>query len=430
MKLKVNVKDVNSCEKVLTIDVPSEVVTEEFNSFYNSVAKQAKIPGFRPGHAPRQVVALHFKDEARREVWKELVARSLQDALKQEALDVIGYPRVESMEFDERRLKYKAHVEMRPKVKIDKYAGLSLKRERVRVTETEVNDALKRIQESHAKFQAVEGREARLGDFLIADYVLQADGKEVEKRDGEWVEIRDKDYLEGFSKQLLGAKPGENRTVTVTFPSDYVRKELAGTPGEFKVMIHELKEKILPSLDDELAKAAGEYESVADLKRTIEKDFENHKKVETERKLEQNLLDELIKRSKFEVPAGVIERRLNALVEDQIQSLLYRGAKAEDAAKHRDEIRKSLEQEAERQVRVSFLLDEISTREHVEAKEEDWNAKYESLAGRLRRPVEEVKSYYSQDRDRKDSLAQQIIFEKTIQWLKDKAVITEVEASS
>jgi len=425
MKLKINVKDVNSCEKILTIDVPSELVAEEFSHFYESVAKQAKIPGFRPGHAPKHVLALHFRDEARQEVWKQLVSRTFRDAVKQEEIPVIGYPRIENVEFDETRLKFKAHVEMRPKIKIDKYIGLSAKREPVQVNESEIEEALKRIQESHAKFQAVAGRDAKLGDFVVCDYRLQVDQKEVEKRDGEWIELREKDYLEGFSKQLVNAKPGEVREVKITFPLEYGKKEFAGKEGVFSLTIREIKEKKLPALDDELAKGAGDYETLADLKKAIEQDFENHRKHEVEKKVESALLDELLKKSKFEIPSGMVERRLSALVEESIQNLIHRGMKEEDAAREKETFQKNLLPEAQKQIRLSFILDEIATREHIKATEEDLNLKYQVIAERVRRSAEEVKSYYIQEEERKESLLQQIVTEKTIQWIKDKATIEE-----
>jgi len=425
MKLKINVKEVNSCEKILTIDVPSELVAEEFSHFYESVGKQAKIPGFRPGHAPKHVVALHFRDEARQEVLKQLVSRTFHDAVKQEEIPVIGYPRIENVEFDETRLKFKAHVEMRPKIKIDKYVGLSAKREPVQVNPSEIEEALRRIQESHAKFQAVEGRDAKIGDFIICDYRLQVDQREVEKRDGEWIELREKDYLEGFSKQLMGVKTGEVREVKVTFPLEYGKKEFAGKQGVFSLTVREIKEKKLPDLDDELAKGAGDYETLADLKKAIEQDFENHKKNEVEKKLENALLDELLKKSKFEIPSGMVERRLNALVEESVQNLISRGAKEEEAAREKETFRKNLLPEAQKQIRLSFILDEIATRERIEATDEDLNLKYQAIAERVRRSVEEVKSYYAKEEERKESLLQQIITEKTIQRIKDKAIIEE-----
>ena len=423
--MKVNVKEVSQCEKVLTIDVPSEMVAEEFSSFYASVGKRAKIPGFRPGHAPKHVVALHFRDEARNEVWKQLVSRTFRDAVKQEELPIVGYPRIENIEFDETRLKFKAHVEMRPKIKLDKYAGLSVKREAVQVNETEVDEALKRIQEAHAKFEVVSDRGAKLSDFLVCHYRLEVDQREVEKRDGEWIEIREKDYLEGFSKQLLGVKVGETREVTVTFPADYGKKELAGKPGRFFVTVQEIKEKKFPALDDELAKEIGDYETLADLKKAIRQDLENHKRYDVERKVENALLDELIKKSKFEVPAGMVERRLDALVEDSIQNLVHRGAKEEDALRQKEEFRKDLLPAAQRQIRLSFILNEIAEKERIVATETDLNSKYQAIADRTRRSVDEIKNYYAEEEERRESLLQQIVTEKTIQWVKDKAIVEE-----
>ncbi len=427
MKLKVNVKDVSACEKMLTIDVPSEVVSEEFSSFYQSVSKRARIPGFRPGHAPAHVVKLHFKDEAKQEVLKHLLSRSFQDAVKQESLPVIGYPRIENVEFDETRLKFKALVEMRPKMKIDKYLGLSVKKESILINETEVDQILKRIQESQAKYESVEGREAKLGDFLICNYTLEVDGKEIEKKDNEWFEIREKDYLEGFSKQLIGAKIGEVRQVNVIFPSEHHRKELAGKPAKFNLTVREIKEKKLPALDDELAKTLGDHTTFQELKDAIRKDIEEHKKQEVEIKVEKALLDELIKKSRFEVPQGMVERRLDSLVDEGVETLVYQGVKKEDAEKEREKFKKNLLPEAERQVRISFLLDEIATHEKIQATEEELNLKYQSISERVRRPLDEVKSYYEQEENRKESLILQIINEKVIQLIKDKAVIQETK---
>lgn len=427
MKLKVNVKDVSACEKMLTIDVPTEVVTEEFSSFYDSVAKKARIPGFRPGHAPQHVLRIHFKEEAKQEVLKHLLSRSFYDAVKQESLPVIGYPKIDNIEFDETRLKFKALVEMRPKLKLDKYFGLNVKRELVVIQDSEISETLKRIQESQAKFESVENREAKLGDYLICDYTLNVDGKEAEKKDNEWFEIREKDYLEGFSQQLIGAKIAEVREVRVTFPKEYARKDFAGKAATFTLTVKEMKEKKLPTLDDELAKSLGDYSTFEELKKEILKDMQEHKSKESEVKLEKALLDELIKKSKFDVPLGMVERRLEALVEEGVQSLMYQGIKKEEVEKERDKFKKSLLPEAERQVRISFLLDEIAEREKIKATQEDIDSKYRSLSERLRRSPEEIKAYYEQDENRKESLMVQIANEKVIQLIKDKAAIQDAK---
>ena len=429
MKLKVNVKDVNPCEKVLTIDVPQEIVSEEFSSFYESVGKKARIPGFRPGHAPKHVVAIHYKEEAKQEVLKHLLSRSFYDAVKQESLPIVGYPKIENVEFDETHLKFRAHIEMKPKVKLDKYVGLNVKKQPLVIKNEELEQTLKRIQEGHAKFESVENRQTQLGDFLICDYRLEVDGKEVEKKENEWFEVREKDYLEGFSKQLIGAKTGEVREVQAVFPKEYFRKEFSGKAAKFFLTVREIKEKKLPSLDNELAKTLGDYGSLEELTNAIRKDIEEHKRKDIEVRLENELLAELVKKSKFDVPPGMVQRRLNALVDEGIQNLVYQGIKKEDAEKEREKFQKNLIPEAERQVRISFILDEIAAREKIEATNEDLRLKYQSIADKIRRPIEDVKTFYEQQEDRKESLLIQIVNEKVIQLIKDKAVIEESAAS-
>jgi trigger factor len=425
MKMKLSVKNISSCEVKLSIDVPTEVVSDEFAQFYDSVRKRAKIPGFRPGHAPQNVVALHYKDEARREVLQQLLSRSIQHAVKQEKIPIIGYPRVEKVDFGEAHLKFDALIEMKPKIKIDKYVGLALKREQALVKDAEVEESIKQLQESKAKYVAVEDREVRMDDFLICDYTLQVDAQEVEKRDGEWIQVREKDFLAGFSKQLIGACVGTVQKVVVTFPKDYARKEWAGKKGEFSVTIKELKEKKLPRLDDEFVKEIGAQESLQGLRDTVRRDLETEKNGQIDRKLEQAMLDELIRKSKFDVPSGIVKRRLEALVDEAVQGLMYRGAKEEEAEKERENLKKSLQSEAERDVRISFLLAEIASREEIKGTDLDLEAKFQAVADRFRRPIAEVKGYYGQDENRLESLRAQVDQEKTIQWIKDRAKIKE-----
>ena len=425
MNVKVNIKNVSACEKKLTIDVSSETVREEFSSYYNDISKSATVPGFRRGHAPHHVLAVYYKDQARNEVLKHLLGRSIQEAVEQEKIPMIGYPKVDEIEFDESRLTFSAHVEMRPKIKIDGYAGIALKKEPVQVSESEISDVLKRLQEGRAKFLAVEDRPAAMGDFLIADYRLEINGAEVEKRDGEWFHLQEEDYLKGFSKQLLGVHAGETREVKISFPKDYAKKEYGDQQGLFFVHVKEIKSKQLPLLDDDFAKEVGEHTSLDQLKASIQKELEAEKREHIEAHVESQLLDELMKKAKFDVPAGMVERRLNALVEEGIRTLVYRGLSEEEAKKKRDELRSKLGPQAERDVRVSFLLDEIAKRENITASEPDLEERYRKWSERFKRPLEEIKSFYAQDDDKKASLMYQVEQEKTIQWIKNKAVMKE-----
>lgn len=426
MNLKVSVKDLNSCEKLLTIDVPQEEVEAEYNLFFEAASKRAKIPGFRPGHAPKNIVARHFKSEARDEVLRNLLSRSFQEATREKSISPISYPKINDVEFDDLHLKFNAHVELRPSIKIDKYTGLQLKREIAAVEDKEIEEVLKRIQDSHAKFQPVEDRSAELGDFLVCDYRLEVDGKEIEKRAGEWFQIREKDFLDGFSKQLIGVKPADQKEVVVKFPENYTKKEMAGKEGHFFVTVSEIKAKVLPALDDDLAREASTYQTFAEFKDSIRKDLGTHKREDAEVKLENGLFEELIKKSRFEVPTGMVERRLRSLAEEQTNQMLSYGMKEEDVKAQLEKAKDNLRSEAEKQIRLSFILDEIAVKENVKVEESDLEAKYQSTAERVRRSVDEVKSYYQEKQERLESLAAQVLNEKVIQLIKDKAIIQEI----
>lgn len=423
MTLKISVKDVSTCEKLVTIDVPQDTVSEEYDAYFSAVAKRAKIPGFRPGHAPKHVIALHFKEQARQEVLRELLSRSYREAVRQKELLPISYPRIDQIEFDDKHLKFNAHIELRPQIKMDSYFGLHLKRNPSAVSDSEVEEVLKRIQDSHAKFEPIENRSAAMGDFVVSEFRLVVEGKEIEKRDQEWIEIREDEYLKGFSKQLIGVWAGENREVIVTFPADYSRKDLAGGEGHFFVNVKELKAKKLPQLDDDLAKETGSYQTFEELKAAVRRDLESHKLRETEIQLEKSLLDELVKRSKFEVPKGMVERRLQALLEEQAERWARVGMKEEQIKQKLDELKTEGRAEAERQVRISFILHEVAEREQIKTEAADLDAKYELMAREANRPPGEVRAYYKEHEEKSEALVLQILSEKVIQRIKDKAII-------
>jgi trigger factor len=193
------------------------------------------------------------------------------------------------------------------------------------------------------------------------------------------------------------------------------------------VTVKEIKKKSLPVLDDELAREVGSYQTLAELKEAAKKDVEAHKREEAEVKMEKLLFDELVKKAKFEVPASMVERRLESLLEDRSNQLMSMGIKEEDVKKQVEQLRNDLRAEAEKQVRLSFILDEIANLENIKTDEADIEKKLQQIAERVRRPLDEVKAFYHEKEERLDSLQAQAINEKVIQWVKDKAVVQEVK---
>jgi len=419
---KVSVKDGKACEKILNIQVSQEAVQKEYESFFRSVAPKAKIPGFRPGKAPQKVVAMHFKGEAREEVMKTLISDSYHWAIEEKTLKPLLSPQIEDVQFDEATLSYRALVEVRPKIKLSRVEGLSAKKPKVEIKPAEIDEQLKKIQTAHAQFKVVEDRAAVLGDFLIADYTCAVDGKEIERRDDDFLEIRAEEYLKGFSKQLVGVKAGETREVKVTFPDKAGRAELMGKEGVFNVKVKEIKKKELPELNDDLAReAGGEFKTLQELKDNIKKELQTSKDAEAETAFEKELLAELLKHNKVELPQRLVERRLQYLLEQAESSMhQHEGGEAEFKSK-RDELAKELTPEAARQVHLAFLLNEISEENKFTVEAEDLKKKYLQVAARFRRPTEEVETYYSGNEEALENLKEQIHSEKAVEFIKQHA---------
>lgn len=419
--LKVSVKDGKSCERVLTIEVPGEDIQREYDAFYKAVGPQAKVPGFRPGKAPRDVIAMHFKKEARENVLKNLITDSYRQALQKKSLEPLGYPEIEKVQFQDDKLSFQAKIEVRPKIKLSKVTGLPVTRESAEVKPEEVEASLKRLQESLAQYKAVEDRPVAMGDSIIVDYVCCA-GKEIEKREGDWIELRgDGEYFKGFSAQLVGAQIGEEKEVKVNFPEETHHKDLAGKPAIFKVKIKEIKTKTLPPFDDELAKEAGEFKTLAELKERIEKNLQSLKEREKEAAFEKSLLDELVKQNKVELPERLVGRRLEYLIERRLEDYHRRGFLHETLDEMGKSLQTDLAEEARRQVHLAFLLDEIAVREKIEITHEDLKKKYETIAAGVRRRQDDIEKYYAENEEAREGLRDQLRGEKTIEWLKHNA---------
>ncbi len=421
--MKVSVKDGKTCEKILKVEVTGDVIEKEYNEYYKAVAPQAKIPGFRPGKAPRHVLEMHYGHDARESVLKHLISESYRQALQEKSLEPLGMPEIQDIQFEAQKLSYEAKIEIRPKIKLNRVAGLNAKREPIEIKPQEIEDALKRVQESLAQFKAVEDRAAILGDFVIADYVCIVEGKELEKRNDDWLEIREDEFLKGFSTQLVGVKAAEEKEIQVTLPANFGHKEFAGKTATFKIKVKEIKTKILPALDDELAKEAGEFKTLAELRGKIEKDLRAAKEQDGEAKYEKALLDELIKQNKIDLPDRLVQKRLDYLVQDAMEHSRRHnhGIPPSKTDELKETFRRELGAEAQRQGHLAFLLDEIAVRENLTASPEDLKAKMAEVAASVRQSAEAVEKYYQEHEEARESLIERIRSEKAVEFIKKNA---------
>ena len=420
--LKIKLQEGKACEKILTIEVAQDRISEEFESFYKAIAPRAKVPGFRPGKVPRDVLVMHYEKNANDSVLETLLSDSLPKALREKDLSPLTTPEIKDIQFSKEKLSYKAYVEVRPKIKLSRVTGLNVKREKAVVKPEEIEKALKQTQEMHAQYKAVEGRAAKMGDFVITDYVCTVEGKEVEKRNDDWIELKEEEYLKSFSAQLVGVNVGDEKEVQISFPQDMADKRAAGKTAIFKMKVKEIKEKTLPALDDELAKqAGGDYKDLNDLKQKLTADLEKRASEEKEAAFERELLNELVKHNKIDLPGGLLQRRAEYLRDQARQRFIQQGGTDELFDKEKEKTVKEFEAEARRQIHIAFLLDEIADTQSIKADESDLAKKYEFLSQQYRQPKETIEKYYAGKNEARESLREKIRNEKVIDFLKQNA---------
>ncbi len=419
--MKVQVKNGKSCEKILKIEVDPKVVQKEFDTFYSSLAPKAKVPGFRPGKAPRDVLAMHYREEAHKNVLNQLIQDTYRQAVKEEDLDVLGYPEVDEVDFAEDKLSYRVQLEVRPKFKLSKVEGLQVKKESSEVKPEDLEESLRRIQKSQAQYKTVEGRAAAKNDFVVADFVCKVGEVEVDKRTEDWLQIKEEEYLKGFSIQLVGMNAGEERDVKVALPENFWRKEYQGKDAVFHVKLREIKEEILPKLDDELAKSVGDYASLSALKEKVQSELKVAKDRQVETNYEKALLDELMKNNKITLPEGLVARRLERLCHDALRKYENHGFPKDKMEELTKDLRKDLEPEARRQIHLAFLLDQIATEHELVAAEADLENRFTEVAAQVRQDVDLVRKYYSENNEARLGLMEEIRSEKAVQYIKSHA---------
>ena len=279
MIMQVSVEDINSVKKTLHIEIPEEKVVQELDKAYNKLRKKAKVKGFRPGKVPRSVVVSLFKKDVHADVTSSLIQSSFVDALKETDLKIVGTPNVDPPELEATGpYRYDATVEISPELEDIEYRSLPLKRTNYKVLDEEIEAQLKMLQKNMAQHQKIEeDRPSQKDDFVLIDFEGFRDGQpfaETSKTENYNMKIGEGPIIKDFDDQLIGMRPGDKRDIELKFPPDYFNKKLADIDISFQVSLHEIRKEVLPEIDDVLAKKAGRYESLEELKKAISDNLE------------------------------------------------------------------------------------------------------------------------------------------------------------
>jgi trigger factor len=365
-------KDESTTRTTLEIEIPAEEVEKAYAAVTRSYAQRAAIPGFRKGRAPATVVQKRFGDEIKGDVLESLLPDALASAVGERKLSVLGRPHIEDLKWEPPGpIRFSARLDLKPDVDPGEYRGLTVEDERVEPTDEEVERVIDRIREAHAEFHPIEGRAAAPGDFAVADIAgsfveVLAPGQSPRTfRDEKlMLEVGHADSMPEINEALRGAVPAETRRFRKSFPEEFPNEQFRGKTVDYELTLVALKEKKLPVVDDEFARAVSEGDTVETLREKVRKRLRHEKEADRRRKFRRAILDVLVSRREIAAPEVLVESETTAALRDYARYLASSGVdpQKEDWDKLRTEARPG----AERRVREYLLLDAIAEREGIE----------------------------------------------------------------
>jgi trigger factor len=425
--MKAEVETIDSVRKKIRITISEDQVKREFDSAYRSVAKMTRIKGFRPGKVPRTILSAYYKNQVNQEVIAKLIQDSLPRITAEKGITVVSDPSIENDPLEEgKAFTYVATFEVKPDIKVKEYLGLEAFSNKVEVTPEKVAERLREIQDSHASLKSIEGeQEVRQGIFAIIDFQGFSEGSPLSGGNvmGHLLEVKSDSFIPGFCEKLIGMKRGEEKEFVLDIPSDYERKDLAGKKVSFRVKLNDLKEKIIPALDDDFAKDLGEFKDLEDLQKKIKETLEEEEKERMKTQIHNSLVSDLIARNPCDLPPSLISREIEYMIAETKRNLSIQGLSLEKLGISPDELKEKYREKAERRIRTSLLLEAIAKEETMTVSDDEIEERLKIIAAQTRQEVEKIKAYYERE-DKMGSLAMQLLEEKALDFLTEKAKIT------
>ena len=431
--MNVSVENLAPCKKLVRVELDATAVNTAFDAVTKDYQKQAALPGFRPGKAPLPMVVKKYDAEIKDEAKRKLIGDAYRKAIDEQKLQVVGYPDIEEVQFGRgQSLQFTATIETAPDFQLPEYKGLPATLETKSVTDADVERALDLLRGQHANYNTV-ARPLASGDIAVVNYTGTCEGKVITElaptakglteQKNFWVETTEGKFIPDFAEQLIGASASDKRTVNVEFPADFVTKELQGKKGVYEVELVEVKEKSLPTLDDELAKKFG-AENLDALKVGVRADLENELKYSRSKNLRGQLVRALLGKVNFDLPESAVANETRNVVYDLVRQNTQRGIARELIENQKDEIYAMAAGNAKERVKLAFVVGRIAEQEKIQASQEDVIKRAQQLAMMYQTPFEQfIKDL--QKRNGVNELYEQVLHEKVLELLEKNAIITE-----
>jgi len=412
---------VEGCKHSLEITIPVDAVNEESARAVESIQKRARVPGFRPGKAPASLIRKNFDEDIRQQVFENLVPRFLDEQIKQQNLRPVARPDIVDVHFHRGEpIRFKAEFEVSPDIELGQYRGLPVPYSDPEVSDQDVSERVEQIRDSKSTFVNEEPHPLSDGDFSVISLESLEGVSEPVKTDEITIEIGGKDTLEGFSENLRGMSPGEEKDFDVTYPEDYGQEKLAGRTVRFHCIVKGVRRKELPELNDEFAQDLGDYRNLDELRDAVRKSIFSQRQNEAQEVAKNKLVESLVDAHTFPVPSVFVEQQIRQRLEQSLRALAADGVDPESLKLDWEKIKETQQERASREVKASLLLDAVSQRESIFATKEEVDREVERLARQEREPVLSLRPKLEKN-GTLSRIASHIQTSKTLQYLFDNA---------
>ncbi|MDF1613612.1 trigger factor [Desulfurivibrio dismutans] len=431
--MQVRVEEVSTLTRRLDVILPQEMVAGELNAAYDKLKGEVNLKGFRKGKVPRKVLEKNYGPRVEYDVADRLVQESYFDALEKAGLDAVVHPEVREHRFEEDgTFFYQAEIDVRPDFTLGEYKEVAVEQPELLVSDQDVDAELEKLRRESAPLRSVDDRAIVDGDLAVIDFTAFDQGEEMKHVGGHdfTVDVGSGQIGPEFEEQLKGLKAGEESKFTVDFPANFPNMLLAGKSIEFAVKVKDVKERVLPELDDEFAKDIdANLATLDELRDKIREKRRQDMEAARRGDLVDRVMKVILENHDFEVPPRLVAHEVDAMIKELESNLQNRGLSLEEAGVNRDSLIEKYKEGAEKRVRGDFILKKIAEVEEIKVADEDISKGFQRIADQYNMPMDEVKKYFH-SRNELMPFIHELLTEKILDFLVEQASIKTVPAES
>ncbi|MBU0730989.1 MAG: trigger factor [Proteobacteria bacterium] len=431
--MQVTVEDVGSLTKKMKIVLPQDQVTKRLETAYRELGSEVSIPGFRKGKVPRQVLEKGYKQRVQQDLAEKLIQETYFDALAETKLEVVVHPDIRAQSFaDDGTFVYEAEVDVRPNIELKNYKGVEIEHPEIIITDEEIDSQIEVMRKDSAPLRTVEDREIQKGDLVVVDFEGYDNGNPMPQVNAENYSIDVGSGRQGkeFEELMIGLKKGDKTSKNIEFSPQFPNPILAGKDVEFRIEIKDIKERVLPEINDEFAKDIDEkFNTVDELRNFLRETTLKTKQEAEEGDISDKVMMKIVENHDFDLPNRVVAQEINHLINEFEANLKRQNLTLESAGIKTEDLTNQYKEAAERRVKGDFILKKVADLEEIKLNDEDISQGFKRIAEQYNMTVDEVKKFFQRREDLLPFM-NELLNEKILKFLRNQATITRIAPQS